>query len=61
MRILPSTTHRAPVPDQNAQGEAGTSFQVGRRFGQEAEEVDSDENMEIVDEVEKLAEQVTIH
>ena len=27
-RILPSTTHRAPVPDQNAEGEADTSFKV---------------------------------
>ena len=27
-RILPSTMHRSPVPDQKLEGEAGTSFKV---------------------------------
>ena len=27
-RILPSTTHCSPVPDQKSEGEAGTSFKV---------------------------------
>ena len=60
MRILPSTTHRSPVLTKSRKVRQAQASRFGRQSGQEAKEVaarDSNENMEIVEEVEKFAEE----
>ena len=47
--------HHSPVPAKSQKVRQAQASRFGRRLGQEGKEVDSDENMEIVEEVEKLA------
>ena len=47
--------HCSPVPNQKSEGEAGRSFKVWQVIRARTKEVDSNENMEIVEEAKKLA------